>query len=74
MDSTMGTGNWVYHMSFEDNKRLKLLLDEIGITDEKTVFVANHITHNKAPIHEEIENLFSGTGILVSYDGMLIEI
>jgi len=77
MDATMGVmeiDDSRGHMSFEQDKRLKNELIDRGIATEKTVFVANHITHNKAETHEKIEEIFEGTGILVSYDGMVVEI
>ena len=76
LDATMGVGeeSYFFHMSFAENKRLVEILKKLGIATDKTLFVANHITHNKAPKHEEIEQIFSDTDILVSYDGMEIEI
>jgi len=77
MDATMGvadTPDKAGHMCFAQNKRLALLLKERGIADESTVFVANHITHNNAETHEKIEEIFAGSGITVSYDGLMLEI
>ncbi len=72
MDATMGTTPlraYSYHMSFADNIELKRELFGRGIADENTVFVATHITHNKAGTHEQIEEIYNGTGINVAYDG-----
>ena len=75
MDATMGEGKtWSHHMNFEDNKRLCALLIKFGIASLRTVFVANHITHNNALTHDKIEEIFSDTKIAVSYDGMEIEL
>lgn len=75
MDATMGvSNNYKYHMSFDDNKRLAEALRARGIADGSTVFVANHITHNQAGLHEEIEEIFADTDILVSYDGLVVEV
>ena len=77
MDATMGVapaGAYYGHMGFEDNKILKEYLVSEGVADQNTVFVADHITHNKAETHDKIEEIFEGTGILVAYDGMVLEI
>ena len=77
MDSTMGTiVNNVFHghMTFADVKRLKAEIISLGLADEKTVFVADHITHNNAETHDKVEEIFEGSGITVAYDGMCFEI
>ena len=77
MDATMGVapaGAYYGHMGFEENKILKEYLVSAGVADSDTVFVADHITHNKAETHDKIEEIFDGTGILVAYDGMTFEI
>ena len=77
MDATMGVAeieDTMHHMSFEQDKRLVELLKKLDIADGHTRFIANHITHNKAETHEKIEQIFEGTPIEVSYDGMKLEI
>lgn len=77
MDATMGVAevsDHGGHMSFEQNKRLAATLRERRIADAHTLLVANHITHNHAKTHENIEQIFEGTGIVVAYDGMVIDI
>ena len=77
MDATMGVAPvnaYFGHMGFEENKLLKERLLSDGVASERTVFVADHITHNKAETHDKIEEIFSGTGIIVAYDGMTIDI
>lgn len=77
MDATLGTmqvDDSNGHMSFDQDKRLVARLKSEGVADDKTVFVVNHITHNHAPSHEEIEEIFADTGITVTYDGMKLEI
>ncbi len=70
MDGTMGFGYYVHHMNFRQNRELKDWLLELGTADEKTRFVVAHITHNHAPLHEEIEAHFQGSGIEIAYDGV----
>lgn len=77
LDATMGVADnpdTSMHMSFEQNKRLAGLLKKLGIADDHTRFIANHITHNNAETHEKIEEIFAGTPIEVSYDGLVIEL
>lgn len=77
MDATMGVAeieDAMHHMSFEQNKRLVELLKKLDIADDHTRFIANHITHNNAETHEKIEQIFEGTPIEVSYDGMEIDL
>ncbi len=71
MDSTMGTSDASYygHMNFSDNKRLKAALIDLGAADGKTSFTVTHITHNNAPTHEGLEEIFAHTDIKVAYDG-----
>ncbi len=77
MDGTMGVApikSYIYHMGFEENKILKDELINRKLANKNTRFVVTHITHNKAETHEKIEEIFSGTGIQVAYDGFEIEI
>lgn len=77
MDATMGVmqiDDTFKHMSFDQDKRLAELLKKLGIANENTRFIANHITHNKAETHEKIEEIFEGSGIEVSFDGKVVEI
>lgn len=76
LDATMGVSPpkaYAYHMGFEENKILKNELISLKLASEDTIFIASHITHNKAGSHEEIEKIFSGTNIIVAYDGFEVE-
>lgn len=74
LDCTNGSLNadYVGHMGARDNLRLrdKLLAD--GAADSRTVFVANHFSHNGLVPFEELEALLPG--FVVSYDGMKIAV
>jgi len=77
MDATMGVADITddrLHMSFHQNKRLAHRLAKLGIADDRTRLIANHITHNNAETHDKIEQFFSDTDIIVSYDGMVVEV
>ncbi len=77
LDGTMGVAPpkaYIYHMGFDENKMLKEELLKRNLANKNTRFVVTHITHNKAETHEKIEEIFSGTGIEVAYDGYEIEI
>lgn len=69
MDGTMGVRYYVYHMNFQQNMELKDRLMEMGVADGKTQFVVAHITHNHAPLHEQIETHFQKSGIEIACDG-----
>ena len=77
LDGTMGTGpvgGYFGHMGFAENKLLKEKLIEMGVADKSTAFVVTHITHNQARTHEDVEEIFAGSGIDVAYDGYELEI
>lgn len=62
------------HMGFENIIRAKNLLKEMGAVDEKTIQIVHHFSHNGNPLHENLERLSNPLEMLVSYDGMSIEI
>ncbi len=65
---------YVGHMSFEENIKVKERMLEMGIADEKTIFVSNHFSHNGTHVlYDEFEPLAKKEGFLTSYDGMEIE-
>lgn len=45
-----------------------------GTATESTIFVANHFSHNGGMLHDELVGALDPHGILVSYDGMVIEV
>ena len=47
---------------------------EMGVATEATRFIANHFSHNGGLLYEELVDVFSPTGIDVSYDGMVVEV
>ncbi len=60
--------NYKGHMGTSDNLLMRERLLAIGAADEKTVFVANHFSHNGLVPHHEMEKRLPG--FLVAYDGM----
>lgn len=70
LDCTNAAGHYTYigHMGADDNLRMREKLIAAGAADEKTVFVANHFSHNGLVRHEEMEKLMPG--FVVAYDGM----
>lgn len=76
MDCTEGFRkiDYVGHMNFERNLRLKKFMLEKGFANEKTLFVANHFSHNGHASYEKATEYGKELGILVSYDGMELEI
>ncbi len=75
MDATMGVapfGTYRYHMGFAEIIALKKELIERKIA-KQAIFVASHITHNNAGLHEEIQEQLSSYDIVVAFDGYSIE-
>ncbi len=62
------------HMGLDANRMMKERLLSIGAADERTQFIAHHFSHNGGATHDELVPLAAELGLLVSYDGMEIEI
>lgn len=74
MDGTTGVrASNGYHMGLPNIIEQKQELIGRGIADEKTVFVMNHLSHNGGVIHDELEPLAKEAGLILSYDGMVID-
>ena len=61
------------HMGIENIRRLNTRLESIGASDEKTVKIVNHFSHNGNPIHHVLEEDVREYGWIVAYDGMQTE-
>ena len=74
LDCTNGTlqASYVGHMGAEDNLRTREALFSVKAADEKTVFVANHFSHNGYPSEARLQAALPG--FLIAYDGMTVEI
>lgn len=46
----------------------------IIIMDAQGQVVATHFSHNMGLMHEDLEQLFKSSGILVAYDGMVLQL
>lgn len=64
--------DYIGHMGIADNHMMRKRLIDNGTADEKTVFVANHFSHNGLVAHEEMEKRLYG--FKVSYDGMTVRV
>lgn len=72
LDCTHGIHDqWKNHMSLAANVQVRDRLIDMGIADEKTLFVANHFSHNGGS-YGEICNKAAELGLMVSYDGMAV--
>lgn len=75
MDCTYGLMSQTRgHLGFPENIRLRETMLREGMADERTVFVATHYSHNCLADYDEMVQAAQGTGILISYDGMVIEV
>ena len=62
------------HMCLGRNLEFRDLLLEMGLADEKTIFVSNHFSHNgKDSCYDDYAPQAAEHGLLTSYDGMVIE-
>lgn len=61
------------HMGLAENIEVRSRMLEMGIADEKTVFVCNHFSHNGTNVvYDDFVPIAAEKGFLVSYDGMSI--
>lgn len=60
------------HMGLLDAAEQKEKLLELGLADEKTIWVVNHFSHNGGWLHEEISQRAQEYGMIAAYDGMSI--
>ena len=75
MDCTMLFGNFYkYHMTFDENIKLKETLINKGICSQNTRFISHHFSHNGKASYDYFVPLAKKQGFDVSYDGMIINI
>lgn len=66
---------YVGHMGLAENAQVRARMLEMGLADEKTVFVCNHFSHNGTNVvYDDFVPLAAAEGFLVSYDGMILNI
>lgn len=67
--------NYVGHMGLAENVRVKNRMLDMGIADEKTVFICNHFSHNGTDVvYDDFVPIAAKEGFKVSFDGMEIDI
>ncbi len=62
------------HMGIDNILRVRARLEEMGAVDGKTKSIINHFSHNANPEHGTLEKRVEKLGLIVSYDGMSIDI
>jgi phosphoribosyl 1,2-cyclic phosphate phosphodiesterase len=76
MDCTSGnenSPNQSHHMCFIQNLAMRDKLKELGLCDEKTVFISNHFSHNGTDVaYDVFSKITEEKGVLTSYDGMSV--
>lgn len=67
---------WNYggHMSFESLLIAKNKMLEKHIIDDKTILVANHFSHNGHGTYDEMLEIGKQNNVIISYDGLELEI
>ena len=64
---------YIGHMSLTENAEVRRRMLEMGLADEKTVFVCNHFSHNgTSVVYDDFVPIAAKEGFLVSYDGMTV--
>lgn len=61
------------HMSLKTNLEVIERMRKAGCVGEKTIFVANHFSHNGGQTYDEMVPEMAKYGIIVSYDGLEID-
>lgn len=61
------------HLNLQADAEIAEKLKELGVCDEKTIFVANHFSHNCGSNYDELCSAAKDTGFIISYDGLEIE-
>lgn len=62
------------HMNLENIREVLKRLSDTGVIDKDTKKVINHFSHNANPIHHLLEDKVKSDTMIVSYDGMEINI
>ena len=71
---SLWTGRTTRHLSFDTCLSVFEEMKTRGIADGKTVFVVNHFSHNGNGTYEDVLERATPHNVLVSYDGMTVEI
>lgn len=74
LDCTNGFGNGdKFHMNFKACSDTKELFYELGLCDDKTVWVITHLCHNCGGNRKDIEKQAEKLGFIAAYDSMELE-
>lgn len=66
---------YIGHLSLDRCIKLRKELMEIGVANDKTIFVLNHFSHNgKNVVYDEFVKIAAEHNFEVSYDAMVIEV
>ena len=64
--------DYIGHMGARENRRVRQRLLEIGAADDKTVFVANHFSHNGLKPFADMQAALPE--FIIAYDGMTVSV
>lgn len=74
-DCTFGPKSNRYgHMGIPEVLEAREKLWEIGAIGPEAKCVITHFSHNSGLLHQELEEHVAGTGLIVAYDGMVMEL
>ena len=77
LDCTFGCRDVVGggHMGFSGNLAVRDRMLEIGLADERTLFISHHFSHNGVNVvYDDFVAIAAKENFLVSYDGMIINL
>lgn len=77
MDCTGGHAKYpekTCHMNLEQNEKLVHMLKANGALDDKSIIISNHFSHNGHTVYDRDKDMFKSKGLIMSYDGMEIEV
>jgi phosphoribosyl 1,2-cyclic phosphate phosphodiesterase len=74
MDCARGTLPGDGHMGIKENKEMVDRLMAMGKVDRHTRLYLNHFSHMCGLIHDDLQKLVEPDGLIVTYDGLGIEV
>ncbi|WGS64198.1 MBL fold metallo-hydrolase [Marinitoga aeolica] len=74
LDATMGFNKkYEFHMGYEEVLETRKILQNEGITDSNTKYIATHFSHLHNPVHSVLEEIYLKDNIITAYDGLKIK-
>ena len=62
------------HMCLKDNEQIVHILRENTAVDEKSTVISQHFSHNGLVVYDRDKDTFKKKGLMMAYDGMVVEV